>query len=405
MYWLRFWEEAEAAVLYQKLVYEKQIAQDVSAGHQSMMLSSVFMLRATAKPGVALADLEKALYDELLTMQSSAPTLEELERARNGLQANFVFGLEQAGGMGGIADHLNSYNHYLGDPDHIAEDLARYEAVSPVDVQQAAFKLTENTSVTVLGVPGPKILNDVPKRTNVETELEPGASPVGVEWRGHPPTSRRQKLLELPAPVSFHLANGLKIIFLLQHQIPAVTASLVMLGGSGANPAGMPGLASFTAAMLSRGTTRRSQSQIVNDFERAGARWGTQSNSDASVVNLRVLKKNVDTAFEILSDVALHPAFQSEEIERVRVERLVGITQQRDNPAAVAQKELLLALYGAQHPYGHVEIGTEFSNKKIDRNALLHFYSTAYTPLGARAGSSWRFDPGPGATSCRKIFQ
>lgn len=369
--------------LYQKLVYQKQIAQDVSAGQQSMMLGSVFMLRATAKPGVALAELEKALDDEVLVMQSIGPTSEELASARNGIQANFVFGLEQVGGLGGVADRLNSYNHYIGHPGYIAEDWARYEAVSLADVQRAAEALTDDTSLTVLAVPGPKVLNDVPKRTDVEPEVEPDKVPTGIAWRRDPPKARRQSLPELAVPVSFKLANGLRVLFLQQCHIPAVFANLIVLGGSGANPAELPGLASFTAAMLSRGTSRRSQSQIVNDFERLGARWGTQSSSDASVLSMRVLRKNVDAAFEIVSDVALHPVFRSEEIERVRQERLVSIAQQGDNPEAVAHQELLDALYGAKHPYGQVDIGTRSSNEKIDRDSLQDFYSTASTPHGA----------------------
>ena len=372
-----------ASRLYQKLVYEKQIAQDISAGHQSMMLGSVFTLRATAKPGVALADLEKALDAELVAMQSSGPIREELERARNGIQANFVFGLELVGGMGGVADHLNSYNHYLGDPGYITKDWARYEAVTTADVQQAALVLREETGVVVMGVPGPKLLYDVPKRAGVETEPAPMETQADSTWRVHPPTAARQASRGLPVPFSFRLTNGLQVLFLEQHHIPAVTASLVMLGGSGANPTNMAGLASFTATMLSRGTTQRSQLQIADDFERLGARWGTQSNSDASTLSVRVLKRYVDAAFEILSDIALHPAFQPEEIERVRRERLGGIAQLRDNPAAVAQEKLLAALYGSQHPYGHLEIGSQSSNEEIDAEAVRHFYSTAYTPQGA----------------------
>ena len=74
-------------------------------------------------------------------------------------------------------------------------------------------------------------------------------------------------------------------------------------GYPGANPIDTPGLASFTAGMLSCGTLRRSQRQIADDFERLGVQWWTGSNSDAATVGSRVLKKNVDDAFEILADV------------------------------------------------------------------------------------------------------
>jgi len=372
-----------ASRLYQELVYEKQIAQDVSAGHQSLMLGSVFMLHATAKPGVKLEELEQALDDEVAEMQLRGPTSEELERVRTSVQASFVFGLEQAGGMGGIADRLNGYNHYLGDPSYIGQDWARYEALSAQDVQRTACELGKNASVVVLGALGAKVLYDVPKSTSVEIDLEQDLLSANAAWRDRPPKASQRISLELPVPASFQLANGLRGLFLEQHHIPAITVSLVVLGGDGANPAGVPGLASFTAGMLSRGTAQRSQRKIADDFERLGARWWSQSNSDASTVGMRVLKKNADAAVEILSNVSLHPAFSPEEIDRVRHERLVGIAQQGDNPGIVAQKELLKALYGPKHPYGYLGMGADSSIRAINREDLWRFYSTVYVPRSA----------------------
>ena len=369
--------------LYQRLVYRDQIAQDVSASHQSMMLGSVFLLRATAKPGVALDDLERALDEELALIQSAGPAPEELERIRNGIEAGFVFSLEQPGGMGGVADRLNLYNHYLGDPGYVARDFARFENVTAAGVQSVAGKLTPESSVVVLAVPGPKIVHDVPKRIDAETVSEMDSSPSGNEWRSDPPKAHRRTLAELPVPVSFNLSNGLNVLFLEQHHLPAITANLVILGGAGSNPPRVPGLSSFTAAMLARGTSRRSHRRLADDFGRLGARWAIRSHTDSSTATLHVLRKNADAAFQILSDAVLHPAFDNEEIERVRAQRLVSIAQQRDNPAAVAETELLLQLYGAEHSYGSPGIGTESSNQKIQQEDLLQFYSARWLPQNA----------------------
>ena len=369
--------------LYQKLVYEKQIAQDVSAGNQSMMLGSVFMLVATAKPGVAIEDLEKALDDELTALQTSGPTLEELERAKNTIQTQFVFGLEQPGGMSGVADRLNTYNHYLGDPDYVAQDLARYDAITPADVQRVARHLTPETSITVVGVPGSKVLSDVPKRTDIEVDVDRGSILTDVEWRSLPPKSLHRRSPDRPVPKSFTLANGLQVLLLEQDHVPAIAATLVTLAGSGANPADLSGLASFTGDMLLRGTSQRSQRQLSDEIERLGAHLSAQSNSDSSTVSLQVLKKNIGPAFDLLADVVRNPAFRPEEIERLRKERLTSIAQLRDNPGAVAEKGLVAELYGSGHPYGYLEIGTEASNQKISREDLLGVHSTAYTPNAA----------------------
>ena len=369
-----------ASRLYQKLVYEKQIAQDVFAGNQSMMLGSAFMLVATAKPGVAIEELEKALNEELSALQVSGPSLEELERVKNTIETQFVFGLEQPGGFSGIADRLNTYNHYLGDPDYVAQDLARFGCVTPADVQRIARQLTPETCITVFGVPGPKILDDVPKRQDVEFDVVSSSILHDIEWRSLPPKSVRRKAPGLPEPVSFQLANGLTVLFLEQHHVPAIAASLVTLAGSAANPVDSPGLASFTADMLLRGTSHRSQSQLSDEIERLGASLSAQSNSDSSTVSLQVLKKNADGAFDLLADVVKNPAFEPEEVERLRRERLTRVAQLRDDPSGLADKALSAELYGSEHPYGYLEIGTEVSNKKITREDLSGFHSSAYTP-------------------------
>ena len=156
-----------------------------------------------------------------------------------------------------------------------------------------------------------------------------------------------------------------------------------MLSGNGANPADLPGLASFTADMLLRGTSNRSQGQLSNEIERLGTHVSVQSNSDCSTASIQVLKKHADRAFELLADIVRNPAIEPEEVERLRRERLTSIAQLRDNPGMVAGQEFASQLYGHEHPYGYLEIGTEESNKKIGREDLSRFHSSAYTPGSA----------------------
>src|SRR5947209_2099782 len=141
--------------LYKKLVYEKQIALDVSANQQSLILGSVFEIQATARPGVKPEDLEKAINTELDGFRTGGPTSAELMRARNTIESRIIEGLETLGGFGGVADRLNSYNHYLGTPDFLAADIARYENASVESLQAfAQGQLKTNQRAVVHGVPG-----------------------------------------------------------------------------------------------------------------------------------------------------------------------------------------------------------------------------------------------------------
>jgi len=109
----------------------------------------------------------------------------------------------------------------------------------------------------------------------------------------------------------------------------------------------------------------------------------TGSTMDSSTVATTSLRKTFPAALEILADVALNPSFPEAEIERQRASRLASLVQQRDNPQQIAQKVLVSALYGPKHPYGYIEIGTEASNKGIQRAALEAFWKQNFVANNA----------------------
>jgi zinc protease len=368
--------------LYKRLVYDRQIAQDVTAFQQSLILGSAFQIVATAKPGVKPEELEKAIDEELDVMRKDGPRPEEVAQARNLIQSQIIRGLEVLGGFGGVADRLNRYNHYLGDPGFLAKDLARFDKANAAAIQKVAQdKLARNSRVVVYGVPGKKVIDDVPKTTEAEKE-EPvaGANIPGQEWRKQQPGPGASSSLSLPVPRSFKLANGLTVMFVEQHNLPVVSANLVVLSGSERNPTDKPGLASFTADMLDEGTNKRSTLQIADDVAQIGATLQSGSSADQSTVSTRVLKKNVDAAFDLMSDVALNPSFTEKEIERVRKTRLTSIQQQRDNPNALANRVFYSTLFGDKHPYGFIELGTAESTKAITRDDMMSFWKAGYVP-------------------------
>jgi zinc protease len=124
--------------LYKRLVYDMQIAQDVSAFQASAALSSSFQIIATPRPGHTVAELQQVIDEEIQKLQREAPTSHELERSVNQVESSFFNRMERAGGFGGKADQLNAYFTFAGDPDWFNEDLSRYRALSVSDVTAAA---------------------------------------------------------------------------------------------------------------------------------------------------------------------------------------------------------------------------------------------------------------------------
>src|SRR5687768_5682201 len=126
--------------LYKRLVYDDQIAQDVSAFQSSGALGSSFVIMATARRGHTVEELQKAIDEEVDRLRRAPPEAREVQRALNQVEASFYRAMERVGGFGGKADQLNAYYFSGGGPDFFAEDLARYASLSPADVQAAVIK-------------------------------------------------------------------------------------------------------------------------------------------------------------------------------------------------------------------------------------------------------------------------
>ena len=140
--------------LYQKLVHELGLAQDVSVYQESLALGSMFVLTATARPGVDLQTLEEQAQKVVDELKQNPPLPREVERARNQLMTEQLVGLQRIGGFGGRADLLNRYNQYVGKTDYLAADLQRYQRVTPADVsQRASALLRREARAVVLTVP------------------------------------------------------------------------------------------------------------------------------------------------------------------------------------------------------------------------------------------------------------
>ena len=137
--------------LYRRLVYDLQIAQDVSAFQASSKLASVFQIIVTARSGHSLGEILPVVDEEIARLKAEGPAPREFERAVNQMEASFLDRLEN---VSFVADQLNAYFSDTGDPDYFNEDLSRYTAVDPSDIRSVAETfLRENGRVVLSVVP------------------------------------------------------------------------------------------------------------------------------------------------------------------------------------------------------------------------------------------------------------
>jgi zinc protease len=370
----------KASRLYKSLVYDKKIAQDVAAYQQSAQLTSMFQIVATARPGHTVEELQAAIETELDSLVKHGPTPEEMRSTKSVILTQMLTQIE---GLGALADLLNHYNHYTGDPNYLNKDLARYEAVTAGAVKDfVATRLVRDKRSVVEVLPGEKVLPPAPP-----TPPPPPASTAVVEsrepWRKQVPGPSAASTDPLPAATRFELANGLSVYLVRSNVLPIVTAQLAVRAGSSSDPVEAPGLAGFTLAMLDEGTEKRDALAIARELEALGTGLGSDMGRDGCSLTLRMLKGNAAPALGLLAEVALSPSFPENEVDRVRTERLTSLLQDRDDPSRTAFKIMWGDLYGAQHPYGHMVIGKEPTLRKATRDDIRKLYETYFRPDNA----------------------
>ena len=377
----------KASRLYRELVLKQQIAQSVNCYDDSEALASNFICEMIAKQNVTPEKLEAEAEKIIDGFLKDGPTAEEVEWARNKTETQMISGLERLGGFGGIADMLNQYNQYTGDPGYLPKDLARYDAVTPQSIHDLArTTLGKDQRVVVYGVPGKKVLNDVPRSpddTDANVKITPSHTPEFEQaqaWRATAPKPGPERALILPKPAVFKLDNGLSVYLVERHALPIASAQFVTLAGAAGNPVDRPGLAGITAAMLTEGTGKRSADEIAIRAAMLGTNLGSSSNSDIAQLSVSVLKRNLGGGLELIADSAEHPAFLAKDLDRIRELRLTSLVEQEDNPIQLALRAGTLNLFGASSPYGYDALGTADSLKSITRDQIEGFYTSHYGP-------------------------
>jgi zinc protease len=138
------------ARLYKRLVFDMQVAQDVTAFNNSTKLDGNFNIIVTPKPGQTPTRMAELVKEEIDKVVKDGITPRELARALNSRRASF---LDQIASVLGKSDRLAEYNYFAGTPDYIQQDAARYDRVTAADVQRVAAQYLTKPKVVLTVVP------------------------------------------------------------------------------------------------------------------------------------------------------------------------------------------------------------------------------------------------------------
>lgn len=185
-----------------------------------------------------------------------------------------------------------------------------------------------------------------------------------------------------PAVVESHLDNGVQVLVSEQRNLPLVVVSIMIDAGSRYDPRERGGVANLTAELLTEGTKTHGAAAIKEEIDALGGSLSVGADADYTVLQMLVLKSDLERGVALLTDFLLRPAFAEVELARRKEAVLAQIRSQRDDPTNVAQLAFQEALFGSG-PYGHPVEGTEKTVKAISRADVRDFYARYYRPAGA----------------------
>jgi len=204
-------------------------------------------------------------------------------------------------------------------------------------------------------------------------------------------------------PKEGKLDNGLRVIVAERPSLPLLAMELIIRSGSERDPNDRAGTASLTGSLLTKGTEKMSAPEIANAIESLGGTIFSSGVSDYSSAGVLVMSSKAEPALTILADVALHPAFKQEEIDRLKKQSLDGLRVALQQPGSLASYVLGRVVYG-DGEYGHASGGTPETIPPIQRSDIANFYQNYYRPDNATLVFSGNISFEQGKAYAQKFF-
>ncbi|HEY1753073.1 MAG TPA: pitrilysin family protein [Caulobacteraceae bacterium] len=372
--------------LYDSLVYRKQIAAQVFSSADLRAQLGLFYVGAIVAAGHSPDEVAQALDAEVASLRDKPVSADELALAKTQLLTGEI---RQRETIEGRANELGSSQVIEGDAARANSDLDELARVTPQDVERVARQyLPENTRLVI------RYLSESQRPAGAAAEAKPPppvasrpyAGPVAAllpeGQREAPPPVGRQPEAALPSPAERTLPNGLRVIVAHSTDLPLVAVSLTFGAGAGSDPPGLAGDANMTASLVTEGTATRSAEEIARQSEALGADLAAGSGWESSQVTLSVMPDKLAAALGIVADVARHPAFAPDELERARKQLLDDLSVAYGEPGQVAGFATAPVVY-AGTSFAHAAGGTPQTLKQLTRDDLVRFHDAGWRPDNA----------------------
>jgi predicted Zn-dependent peptidase len=179
--------------------------------------------------------------------------------------------------------------------------------------------------------------------------------------------------LHVPAHERIVLDNGITLVVMPRREVPLIAFNAVLRGGTLADPASKPGVASLVAGLLEKGAGSRDAYAFADAVEGVGGSFGAAAGAEAITIGGQFLSRDRDLMIELLADSLQRPRFESAEFDKLRARQIESIKAAKDSdPSELIGTYGRAWLFGA-HPYGRPIAGSEASLAAINHDDVVAY--------------------------------
>jgi zinc protease len=382
------------SLLYKNLV-KNQLAVQAQVSHSCAELACNFSLLALPHPasGKNLADIEQVIRASLLEFEQRGVTDDDLLKVKAKIEADSIFGLQSVQGK---VSQLAYNETFFGQPDLIAADIARYNAVTKADVNRVYQTYLKGKHAVLMSV--------VPKGKQQLIARADNFSPVKHNFGG-PSTTRAEDLtprravdhfdrsqkpqpsanpaVELPATWRATMPNGIAVLGAQSTETPTTSLLLKIPAGLYYETPAQAGITNMLAAMLNESTKNYSTEAMSMALEKLGSQIYFSGGEQYLEVYVASLTKNLPATLALLEEKLLNPAFADSDFQRLQQQTLQGLQNAQKNAGYLAQQAYSKLMFG-EHISGYNPAGTLTSVSQLSVAQLQAYYQQQLKPQGSQ---------------------
>ncbi len=204
-------------------------------------------------------------------------------------------------------------------------------------------------------------------------------------------------------PTRIQLSNGMVIMLQEDHELPLISATALVKGGSSSEPAAKTGLVSiYASTWRTGGTETKTGDQFDDELEAIAARVETSASTDTTSISFNCLKQNLDQVFAAFLDLLEHPAFREDKIELAKRRMKTAISRRNEEIGSIAGREAAKLGYGPESPYARE--AEYWTVDAVTRQDLIAWHKQHFAPNNIIIGLVGDFDSKEMETRLRQAF-